>query len=628
MLSARSRFRQWRRHGGTAYLVAGLVLAAAFVPCLLLVIVEAQATSRLIDEVDRGLRADAVTLAYYLERITMELLLEEGLAPVLLEQSPDASPSSHADSAPVPLPEAVEYLFTVDLDTRNVSSGREARFADEAEHVFSRQPLLSEALSATRSPARQDSEVRLPYQPATAKIRAGYADGRYGPFSFAYVLRCPSSQSECTYPTVLQGAKIKPDIVLARLLPRAYGRLVRALEERNSPTPFLNRFSPEDASPFLVGPLQSAMVSPEEGLTSPEQMVFEVETPFGLVPIGPRAMTASDPNGRAMSDPSATGTYTYPFTLGGLFLHWTLHVEYRNGLRESRPVRQVAILLALVTVLGGVVLAYWAVRRQFELSRTRSLFVSNVSHELKTPLATIKMYNELLATGDSGLADREQFHLYIDRMVMRLTTMVNNVLSLTKMELGRATYNMTEGDFGGLVRETVVSFRKLYAERGYHFGLAIEPDLPIIKGDPAFLGQVVINLLDNAVKYSNPHTIWVQVSLLRRGEQPYVTLTVRDQGVGIAGDKIYHIFEPFYRTEGGLAQRVSGSGLGLGVVKNVVEAHNGRVEVSSRKGEGTTFHILLPVERLRRRGEAPPVVIITNDEDRADAVLRAVSPLT
>lgn len=600
------RLRRWKRRGGPAYFIAGLIICTSFIPALLLIALEAGSSSQLIDQVDRGQRADASTLASYLEQIALDLLVEEHLAPALLEQSPSADPA--------PLPEAVEYLFTVDLDTREVTSGRQARYEDEAAHVFGGESLITEALTAMPV-----SKISLVRKPTVADIRAGFTESRYRGFPYAYVLRCREHQSECKRPAILQGVRVKPEIVLTEILPQAYTRLVEVLggKEQGRTTSFVGQPILETSTSRLSGSLHSSMASPEEGITPPEDMHFEVETIHGIAHISPRARATAKTVEMAMSDGSEMGVYRQSLSLGGLFPTWTLHVGYRNSLRESRPARQIILWLALLAILVGIAAAIVFTRRQVELGRMRSFFVSGVSHEFKTPLAVIRNNNEMLRDEDLSDAGRAESHLFIERMVMRLMAMTDNVLTYSKMTRGRLTLRPTEIDFGELVREVVASFRDLFAERRYYFSLNVDGGLPGIKGDVTYLAQVITNLLQNAVKYSDPHTIWVQVSSCWRGDQPHVRFTVRDKGIGIEKDKQNRVFEPFYRADSGHSQRASGNGLGLALVKSIVEAHGGRIELSSREGEGTTVHVTLPVERLQPRGQV-----------RVGAALRKATPIT
>lgn len=256
--------------------------------------------------------------------------------------------------------------------------------------------------------------------------------------------------------------------------------------------------------------------------------------------------------------------------------------------------RYLLFLFPLIIILVAGVAVYRVLRRKVDFARTRTAFVSNVSHEMKTPLSAIQLYNNLLSEMDPDDPERETFHRIIAQEVTRLATMTDNVLNFSDMERGQMRLGLEKIDLRPLLSETVQIFRRLYGERGYRFGLVVPETLPAIYADPDALRGVVFNLLDNAVKYSRPHTVYVQAYLAHREMQCFVAVDIQDRGIGIDRDKTRRLFEPFYRAESHLAQRVSGSGLGLSIVHAIVEAHEGRVEVESTPGEGATFRVLLP----------------------------------
>ncbi len=256
--------------------------------------------------------------------------------------------------------------------------------------------------------------------------------------------------------------------------------------------------------------------------------------------------------------------------------------------------RLLLFLFPLMFLLAGGVAAYRLLWRKIDFARTRTAFVSNVSHEMKTPLAAIQLYNSLLSEMGPDDPERGTFHRIIAQEVTRLAAMTDNVLKFSDMEQGQVRLSLEETDIRPILSETVQTYRRLFEERGYHFGLVVSEALPPVYADPDALRRVLFNLLDNAVKYSQPHTIFVQAYLAHREMEHFVVVDIQDQGIGIDRDKRHRVFEPFYRAESGLAQRVSGSGLGLSIVHSVVEAHEGQMELESTPGEGATFRVLLP----------------------------------
>jgi signal transduction histidine kinase len=246
-----------------------------------------------------------------------------------------------------------------------------------------------------------------------------------------------------------------------------------------------------------------------------------------------------------------------------------------------------------VVLLGAVGLAIGAVARQSRLSQMKSEFVSNVSHELRTPLSSIRVFGEYMRLGRVTNAEKvQQYGEYIEAESRRLTQLINNILDFSKIESAEKNYHFCETDVVGLVQQTVGAFELPLREKGVAIsftGPAERP--PLLQIDKDAFAQALVNLLDNAVKYSNGNKL-IEVAVATRG--PEVRIDVRDHGIGIAACEQKKIFEKFYRVGTALVHDVKGSGLGLSIVQHVVKAHGGRVEVASTPGEGTTFTIVLP----------------------------------
>jgi signal transduction histidine kinase len=218
-----------------------------------------------------------------------------------------------------------------------------------------------------------------------------------------------------------------------------------------------------------------------------------------------------------------------------------------------------------------------------------------VSHELRTPLASIRVFGELLRLG--RVRDPEKVRAYgeyIDAESRRLTRLVDNILDFARIESDQKRYRLEPTDLAALVEETLEAFEVRLRQDGFALALHAPPEpLPPVRLDPAAIGQVLTNLLDNAVKHSGAGRR-ITVTLGRDGGD--ATVAVRDEGPGIPAAEHERIFEKFYRGGDGLVQDAQGSGLGLAIVKHVVEAHRGRVELASRPGAGSTFTIRLPID--------------------------------
>lgn len=283
--------------------------------------------------------------------------------------------------------------------------------------------------------------------------------------------------------------------------------------------------------------------------------------------------------------------------LGDVLPGWAVGLTYAkaSGFASMRRIfgLHLALLgLALGLVVAATVFSMRFALRQMELARLKSHFVSNITHELKTPLAAIRLYTETLQQGrvhDRSESDR--FLGIIHKECVRLTSLIANVLDFARIEDGRRRYTFAPAAVGDVVRDVVEAYGFQLREKGFTVELDIAPQLPLAVVDRDALGQAVLNLLDNAVKYSHDERrVGVQV----RAEAGEILVRVEDRGVGIPLSEHGKIFDAFYRVEKGLEHRVKGSGLGLAVVKHIAEAHGGRVEVVSRSGAGSAFTLRLP----------------------------------
>jgi len=247
----------------------------------------------------------------------------------------------------------------------------------------------------------------------------------------------------------------------------------------------------------------------------------------------------------------------------------------------------------LFVLLIACALMIQAVARQAKLSQMKSDFVSNVSHELRTPLASIRVFGEYMRLGRVTKSDKiQQYGEYIEAESRRLTQLINNILDFSKIESEEKQYHFCEMDVVELVRQTVSGLEMPLRDQGFVFSFASASHPPPLRIDKDALGQVLANLVDNAVKYSGDRRE-IDVSVEQVGRE--VRIAIGDHGIGIAHNEQKKIFEKFYRVGSGLVHDVKGSGLGLAIVQHVVRAHGGRVEVTSTPGDGSTFTIVLPV---------------------------------
>lgn len=253
----------------------------------------------------------------------------------------------------------------------------------------------------------------------------------------------------------------------------------------------------------------------------------------------------------------------------------------------------------MIVLFGAIGLAVQAASRQMKLSQMKSDFVSNVSHELRTPLASIRVFGEYMRLGRVTSDEKvREYGQYIEAESRRLTQLINNILDFSKIESAEKKYKMAEADIVDLAYDTTCAFAMPLREKGYDISFSAPPGIGPVIVDRDAMAQVLMNLLDNAVKYSNgDKRVDVNVS----NDETSVRIAVTDHGIGIPASEQKKIFEKFYRVGSGLVHNVKGSGLGLAIVAHVVKAHGGRVDVASAPGEGSTFTIVLP------KGTATPM---------------------
>jgi signal transduction histidine kinase len=251
-------------------------------------------------------------------------------------------------------------------------------------------------------------------------------------------------------------------------------------------------------------------------------------------------------------------------------------------------------LAALSLVLaGGIALTYRNVTKEMALARLKSDFVSNVSHELRTPLSLIRLYAETLEMGRLTSPEKHQeYYRIIRKESERLTALINNILDFSRIEAGRKEYDFRETDMSELVHNTLDSYRYQLEQSGFQFEEKID-EVPPMRVDREAMARSLLNLVNNALKYSQDRK-YIGVNLYR--DNGSVKLEVVDQGIGIPHQEQQKIFEKFYRVGDPLVHNTKGSGLGLSLVRHIVQAHGGEVAVDSAPGQGSKFTIVLPVK--------------------------------
>jgi len=252
-----------------------------------------------------------------------------------------------------------------------------------------------------------------------------------------------------------------------------------------------------------------------------------------------------------------------------------------------------ATLLVLLLLLGGIALTIRAADREARLAQAKSNFVANVSHELKTPLALLSLFSEIL---EQGRVDNEEkkteYYGIIRHESQRLNKVIDNILDFSKIEAGRKTYNFAETDMAEVIESVLSSYRYQIVNSGFAIQTNIQPDLPSVSIDREAMAQAISNLVDNAIKYSG-EVKQLSINTERLGSD--LSIEIADHGIGIPRAEQAKVFDKFYRVGNGLVHDVKGSGLGLSLVKHIIEAHNGTISVESDVGKGSRFTIRLPL---------------------------------
>lgn len=225
-------------------------------------------------------------------------------------------------------------------------------------------------------------------------------------------------------------------------------------------------------------------------------------------------------------------------------------------------------------------------------------FVANASHELLTPLAAVKGFIETLGEPTAGGNEktRERFLGIMAAETDRMQALIRDLMSLSRIEAEKFAPPQDPVDLAALVTTMVGQFRDTYKERGADLVLEVEPGLPSVPGDTGQLQQVAANLITNAMKYGKSGTP-VTIRLEMTPSNAMVALSVTDRGDGIAAEHLPRLTERFYRVDSGRSRSVGGTGLGLSLVKHIVDRHRGHLEIRSQVGEGTKVSVLLPISR-------------------------------
>jgi signal transduction histidine kinase len=251
-------------------------------------------------------------------------------------------------------------------------------------------------------------------------------------------------------------------------------------------------------------------------------------------------------------------------------------------------------VLALVLIAGSYFIMR-SIDRERAVARLQSEFVSAVSHEFRTPLTSLRQLSEMLSKGRIPAEDqRQKSYDILSRESERLQRLVESLLDFGRIEARAFRYHFEHLDPAKLVNDLVAEFQEKAAAQGYCVERNLDGKFPCIHADREALGLALRNLLDNAVKYSpDCRTVWVDVAR----ERDRLAIRVRDRGIGIPASEQKDIFKRFVRGTGSKSVNVQGTGIGLAMARHIIEAHGGEIRLESEPGRGSTFTILLPLEK-------------------------------
>jgi len=273
------------------------------------------------------------------------------------------------------------------------------------------------------------------------------------------------------------------------------------------------------------------------------------------------------------------------------FLGISLRGESIEEVIRSRFFYSLGLILFVdLLLLVGVWFIFQTMKKEMALTKLKTDFVSNVSHELRTPLALIRMYAETLELNRVATEEkRNSYYRIIHQESERLTRLINNILNFSRIESGKKQYSFERIDLNDTVNKILDMYKYHLQNQDFKLNLETENSELFINADKEAVSEALINLLDNAIKYSDESK---QIAISTGSQKGEVFLEVKDSGIGISKENQKYVFDKFYRVSTGSTFSKKGSGLGLSLVKHIMDSHDGKISVNSSPGKGSTFKLI------------------------------------
>jgi two-component system phosphate regulon sensor histidine kinase PhoR len=298
---------------------------------------------------------------------------------------------------------------------------------------------------------------------------------------------------------------------------------------------------------------------------------------------------------------SRSSKYYYEMRFPSTLYKWILQIVPRNYTELEREVKiqrrtnLFFIILSTTLIFFSLAIIYVAGRRERQLRQLKEDFISNVSHELKTPLSLIRMFSEILVTGRVKREDtKKEYYNIIHNESDRMSRLINNLLDFASLGQAEKGKYFERTNIARLVSKELEAYRYEIQKDGFQITVEVDSSVPDTYADPNAITMAFFNLLDNSVKYSGDQR---QITVRVEQRNGCVDLSVVDKGFGIPDAEQPKIFEKFYRGSNASVRKVRGSGLGLSITKHVAEMHGGEVLVESRPGKGSTFTLRIPIRQ-------------------------------